>query len=152
MCGYDLNLTYPQNGKFPTLRSVDPSDPHRSEFQALSAKREFFRKTLSRFAFAAPTKASKRAEEGATAVTKRDLSQRANGTIDPWYGCFIYDELIDYALNFSAPWSESICMDARFLEMGCSRFLATGGWQTSLVTLTDLMYVETMRGFARTSC
>ncbi|KAI0794497.1 alpha/beta-hydrolase [Fomes fomentarius] len=105
LCGYDLNLTYPQNGKFPTLRSVDPSDPHRSEFQALSAKREFFRKTLSRFAFAAPTKASKRAEEGAGAVAKRDLSQRANGTLDPWYGCFIYDELIDYAMNFSAPWN-----------------------------------------------
>lgn len=35
---------------------------------------------------------------------KRDLIGRANGTIDPWYECDIYDELIDYALNFSLPW------------------------------------------------
>ena len=38
---------------------------------------------------------------------KRDLSQRPNGTIDPYYGCAIYDEMVDYALNFSLPWSES---------------------------------------------
>ena len=39
-------------------------------------------------------------------LARRDLSMRANGTIDTWYGCLIYDEMIDYALNFSAPWSE----------------------------------------------
>ena len=36
---------------------------------------------------------------------KRDLSGRANGTIDPWYACFLALELRDYALNFSLPWS-----------------------------------------------
>ncbi len=36
---------------------------------------------------------------------KRDLSGRANGTIDPMYGCFLAAELEDYALNFSLPWS-----------------------------------------------
>ena len=36
---------------------------------------------------------------------KRDLTGRANGTIDPWYACDLYDEMIDYALNFSLPWS-----------------------------------------------
>ena len=35
---------------------------------------------------------------------KRDLSGRANGTIDPFYGCFLLDELIDYAVNFTFPW------------------------------------------------
>lgn len=40
-------------------------------------------------------------------LAKRDLVGRANGTIDPWYGCFIYDEMIDYALNYTYPWSES---------------------------------------------
>ena len=39
-----------------------------------------------------------------TRLDKRDLSGRANGTIDPWYGCFIYDEMIDYALNYTYPW------------------------------------------------
>ncbi|RDX51221.1 alpha/beta-hydrolase [Lentinus brumalis] len=102
LCGYDLNLTYPQNGHFPTLQFVNPSDPHRSEFQTLAAKRQFFRKTLSKSALAASANI-KRSEDGA--VAKRDLSMRANGTIDPWYGCFIYDEMIDYAFNFSAPWN-----------------------------------------------
>lgn len=37
---------------------------------------------------------------------KRDLSGRANGTIDPYYKCDLIDEVLDYALNFSAPWSE----------------------------------------------
>ncbi|KAI0730653.1 alpha/beta-hydrolase [Earliella scabrosa] len=105
LCGYDLNLTYPQRGgHFPTLRTVDPSDPLRDEFEAFkSSKREFFRKTLSSFAFAAPAN-TKRAEEGALA-RGGVLSMRANGTLDPWYGCFIYDEMIDFAVNFSAPWN-----------------------------------------------
>lgn len=37
---------------------------------------------------------------------KRDLSGRANGTIDPFYKCDLFDEMVDYALNFSLPWSE----------------------------------------------
>lgn len=36
---------------------------------------------------------------------KRDLTGRANGTIDPWYLCDLLDEVVDYALNFSVPWS-----------------------------------------------
>ena len=35
---------------------------------------------------------------------KHDLSARANGTIDPFNGCFLLDELIDYAVNFTFPW------------------------------------------------
>jgi hypothetical protein len=27
---------------------------------------------------------------------KRDFSDRANGTIDPWYGCDLFGEVIDY--------------------------------------------------------
>ena len=37
---------------------------------------------------------------------KRDLTGRANGTIDPFYGCSLLDELIDYAVNFTFPWCE----------------------------------------------
>ncbi|KAF8137719.1 Alpha/Beta hydrolase protein [Boletus edulis] len=32
------------------------------------------------------------------------LHSRANGTIDPWYQCDIYSEMIDYAINFTFPW------------------------------------------------
>ena len=41
-------------------------------------------------------------------ASKRDLSGRANGTIDPYYGCFLLSELQDYALNYSLPWSAYI--------------------------------------------
>ena len=37
---------------------------------------------------------------------KRDLIGRSNGTLDPWYGCFLFEELYDYAINFTFPWSE----------------------------------------------
>lgn len=36
---------------------------------------------------------------------KRNLSGRANGTIDPWYQCDLTDQVAEYALNFSLPWS-----------------------------------------------
>ena len=86
------------------MNPADPNSPYiLNEVDA--AKRQFFKKTLSRFASQAEElQLAKRADEKA-AVAKRDLSLRANGTIDSWYGCFIYDELIDYALNYSAPWS-----------------------------------------------
>jgi carboxypeptidase D len=35
---------------------------------------------------------------------RRDLAGRANGTIDPWYGCDVYSEMLDYAINFTFPW------------------------------------------------
>lgn len=47
------------------------------------------------------------AKRDAWLAEKRDLTGRGNDTtIDPFYGCFIYDELLDYATNFSIPWSE----------------------------------------------
>jgi carboxypeptidase D len=39
---------------------------------------------------------------------KRDLAGRANGTIDPWYGCDVYDEMYDYAVNFTFPWCMNV--------------------------------------------
>ena len=44
---------------------------------------------------------------------KRDLSDRANGTIDPWYGCNLLDELVEYAVNFTFPWSKSLSSQLR---------------------------------------
>ncbi|KAI0333847.1 alpha/beta-hydrolase [Cubamyces sp. BRFM 1775] len=109
LCGYDLNLTYPGEGHFPTLKFVEPEDPFRSQskraFSRLnSASRDNRRLQLRALADHAERAVVERREHGA-AVAKRDLSGRANGTIDPWYGCDIYDEMIDYAVNFSFPWS-----------------------------------------------
>jgi len=50
------------------------------------------------------TSLSNRERVRARDVWKRDLTGRANGTIDPWYGCDVYDEMLDYAINFTFPW------------------------------------------------
>ena len=47
---------------------------------------------------------SKRERNRAREAWKRNLSGRANETIDPWYGCDLYDEILDYAINFTFPW------------------------------------------------
>ena len=110
MCGYDLNLTYPQNGHFPTL---DPPFPN---FDGVSKSRaSVYKKALIKQALVADTqKRSAGIFERAVDETrlakrdawKRDLAGRANGTIDPFYKCDLLDEMYDYAVNFSLPWSK----------------------------------------------
>ncbi|KAI0664279.1 alpha/beta-hydrolase [Cubamyces menziesii] len=134
LCGYDLNLTYPQDGHFPDLQFVLPTDPNRAGFIGL-AQRKTFTTSLTRLAVSskhAGTPSVRVAEEHAKLArraahimagsadaaevrahqerdgkqaAKRDLSLRANGTIDPWYGCFLFDEMVDYALNYTWPWN-----------------------------------------------
>jgi carboxypeptidase D len=33
------------------------------------------------------------------------LADRLSGSIDPWYGCELFDEMVDYAVNYTWPWS-----------------------------------------------
>ncbi|KAH9847538.1 alpha/beta-hydrolase [Lenzites betulinus] len=117
LCAFDLNLTYPQVGNFPTLNLVEPTS--NSELsQSLLAPTEGRARTASlqkavseKFTTSHSKRSlSKRAEfferrEDSRRAWKRDLTGRANGTIDPFYGCFLLDELIDYAVNFTFPWS-----------------------------------------------
>jgi len=104
LCGYDLNLTYPQNGHFPTLK--DPSFGSVPE-AARKARGSLSLKTLAKQSGRLSQASSDRKRELARRNEdwKRDLSNRPNGTLDPWYGCFIYFELIDYATNFTFPWT-----------------------------------------------
>jgi carboxypeptidase D len=37
---------------------------------------------------------------------KRSIAGRPNGTLDPYYGCFLFDELWEYAANYSIPWAQ----------------------------------------------
>ncbi|KAJ6483954.1 alpha/beta-hydrolase [Mycena sanguinolenta] len=115
LCGFDLNLTYPQNGHFPTLNLVRPTehsaftqsllDPVESRakklHESISAK---FVEVHGRDALLKRDDFHQR-REAKREQWKRDLSGRANGTIDPFYGCFLLDELEDYAINFTFPWS-----------------------------------------------
>jgi carboxypeptidase D len=111
LCGYDLNLTYPQGAPFPSLRPNQlPSSS--SLFQGAGRTRprtltkEAFRSALARTSQSSSSLSKRelavRAEK--REAWKRDLSQRANGTIDPFYQCFLLFELLDYAVNFTTPW------------------------------------------------
>lgn len=54
---------------------------------------------------------SKRERIRAREAWKRSL---ANGTIDSWYGCDLYDEMLDYAINFTFPWCMTFSL--RYLD------------------------------------
>lgn len=112
LCGYDLNLTYPQNGTFPTLNytSGQQAALNRVASHTTRAARSLKDTIVDKLTKRQSTegestyvsRSAKRSE------WKRDLSGRANGTIDSWYGCDIFDEMIDYAVNFTFPWSKRL--------------------------------------------
>ena len=66
-----------------------------------------FRSRLRTNLARSPANLDKRKRELAQREWKRDLSNRPNGTIDPWYGCDLFDFVIDYALNFTYPWTNN---------------------------------------------
>ncbi|KAJ7112959.1 alpha/beta-hydrolase [Mycena epipterygia] len=108
LCGYDLNLTYPQNGHFPTLKdpsfgsSIPAGSRARTSLKALAAQN-------GRFSQASRSDKRELARrEESRQLWKRNLEGRPNGTLDPFYGCFIYGELLDYATNFSFPWTSPL--------------------------------------------
>ncbi|KAF8521294.1 alpha/beta-hydrolase [Gautieria morchelliformis] len=111
LCGYDLNLTYPQAAPFPPLRPNQISSGS-GLFQGAARTPRALTKEAFRSAFArapeSPSSLSKRdlaVRAQKREAWKRDLSQRPNGTIDPFYQCFLLFELLDYAVNFTKPWS-----------------------------------------------
>ncbi|KIM44598.1 hypothetical protein M413DRAFT_8957 [Hebeloma cylindrosporum] len=113
LCGFNVNLTYPQQGTipdvdfiFPTQRDI-PFAARRKSSKRLFAK-EIARRAAEKSAFPVKrddeTDGSER-REAERQVWKRDLSLRTNGTVDPWYGCFLLDMFIDYAINYTFPWN-----------------------------------------------
>lgn len=119
MCGYDLNFTYPQNGIFPTLldpfASVSEDDsvlisigrnPSVRSSSLMTSVAERYAARNGNVDFPRTlTKRDLEVREEKRLQWKRDLSGRANGTLDPFYGCFLFDEVLDYASNFTFPWS-----------------------------------------------
>ncbi|KAG1721432.1 Alpha/Beta hydrolase protein [Suillus paluster] len=113
LCGYNLTLEYPQNGHFPTLTYTSGADPNTSGMSASGryrARQGQFSKKL--FLAKMEQKYNTRLAKRSTSLSKRerlrarDLAVQ-NGTIDTWYGCDVYDEMLDYAINFTFPWSLS---------------------------------------------
>ncbi|KAF4610524.1 hypothetical protein D9613_006929 [Agrocybe pediades] len=106
LCHFDINLTYPQNGVIPDVHFAQPAQ-REIPFTLLKSKRTFFQQLKLRAADESQSLAKRDLQERDVQKEnwKRDLSGRANGTIDPWYGCFLLDMYIDYAINFTFPWS-----------------------------------------------
>jgi carboxypeptidase D len=123
LCKYDLNLTYPQNGHFPSL--IDPNQTVSSDSlfsggslsKAKSAKSSWKRSIANKLAKRGSNSGLNARDiakrEDKRQQWKRDLAGRPNGTLDPWYGCYLWEEMTDYAVNFSFPWSTS------FLVVAC---------------------------------
>ncbi|EIW53484.1 alpha/beta-hydrolase [Trametes versicolor FP-101664 SS1] len=109
LCGYDLNLTYPQIEPFPTLNftsglkaALNRAAAHASRRSARTWKDTFLNELAARQRISERSVSADRSVR--RSERKRDISG-PTGTIDFWYGCDIFDEMTDYALNFTAPWT-----------------------------------------------
>ena len=110
LCGYNLTLKYPETQKFPTiapplgglLSGQGGSSKTQLRYSTYSST---FRSRLRTSLASASANLDKRKRELSQREWKRDLSTRANGTLDPWYGCDLLDFVIDYALNYTYPWT-----------------------------------------------
>lgn len=129
LCGFNISLQYPQNGIIPDVNFTFPTERVIPFAQMLSRK-TFKQKLTRRIAEESASISLRKREdrELASQNWKRDLSLRTNGTIDPWvrnacicivwieltrsnqYGCFLLDMFIDYALNYTFPWSTCIAI------------------------------------------
>ncbi|KAJ3548230.1 hypothetical protein NM688_g5322 [Phlebia brevispora] len=135
LCGLDLNLSYPQTGgNFPSINLVtgqnqntttnNPDDDEDSDEDSKKANgssnnsnnnnkramssRGFYAEVKARYYDGERLSLAQREEKRHKRdVWKRDLTGRANGSIDSWYGCFVWDEMVDYAVNFTYPWNVS---------------------------------------------
>lgn len=148
LCGFDINLTYPQTGgNFPTL-FINPGPAQlaaetlllesEARYAGLSWKGRIVQKLQDKQTddpVSLETRHQKREE------WKRDLSSRPNGTIDPFYGCDLFDEMVDYALNFSFPWSKLPAVSSSLhVDLTLSLLLANGGFDVSLsICRTDIV-------------
>lgn len=102
LCKLDVNLTYPQQDIIPTIYLPVPISP--SLLNTQTSWVQEISKKAKKISAVSSASFDKREQESRRYLWKRNLSGRANGTIDPHYGCNIFDEMIDYALNFTYPW------------------------------------------------
>ncbi|TDL23044.1 alpha/beta-hydrolase [Rickenella mellea] len=121
LCGYNVNLTYPQTGgKFASIflpSAVDPNSPFfftgppQAQAQSrtsLSLQKKTYAKYLNSAASTKVKRAVTKREierERRHNEWKRSLALRPNGTLDTWYGCNLWEEMWDYAVNYTFPWT-----------------------------------------------
>ncbi|EPQ57234.1 alpha/beta-hydrolase [Gloeophyllum trabeum ATCC 11539] len=110
LCGYDLNLSYPETAPFPTLplqwgTIINGSvvmDRKRNKFSKSAFKNGLATKIKQQGELLTARDLETREERRQS--WKRDLLRRSNDTLDPYYGCDLLDHVIDYVLNYTFPW------------------------------------------------
>ncbi|KZV96767.1 alpha/beta-hydrolase [Exidia glandulosa HHB12029] len=104
LCGYDIELTYPQTGgHFAPLQEHQPTAKGRM---------------LENFATTGPPGHFLHRQHLTWGQRKRSLTPLPQdrprllqpnavpaGEIDAWYGCFLFDSVTDFAVNFSFPYA-----------------------------------------------
>ncbi|KAJ4480940.1 alpha/beta-hydrolase [Lentinula aciculospora] len=117
LCGYDLNLTYPQlGGKFPSLEVKYGNIGERVHgfSRRSSSLIGHHRRTIAHKNFNSPwakqTKTRPRSENDPSSFNKT-----LAGEINTYYGCDIRDMVLEYTLNNTYPWSE--LRDASYFDI-----------------------------------
>ncbi|GJJ10947.1 hypothetical protein Clacol_005176 [Clathrus columnatus] len=129
LCGYDINISYPQKGgPFPTLRppllkagdqtiniyltpKLRSHELFRHKKSALQTMKDVVpddheeKKAQFHFEISQHQDNNDRAAALSEWKAQRGLPGRGNGVIDPYYECDLYAELVDWAVNFTEPWS-----------------------------------------------
>ncbi|GJE98051.1 serine carboxypeptidase-like protein [Phanerochaete sordida] len=111
LCGFDLNLTYPQNGTFPTLNPPLPWSGNTLDMRRRVRDTMSFKQALRQEGAKRRTDIARRdAAKEAARFARRDqwkreyLNRRADGQLDPIYQCDLHDQMINYALTSALPW------------------------------------------------
>ncbi|KAF9525356.1 Alpha/Beta hydrolase protein [Crepidotus variabilis] len=101
LCKFDINLTYPQHGLIPDPGIIYPTQ--RNFSLSMKVDRFNFASSLKRRSVEPEISLAKR--EAARQEWKREVIDQGNGTINPWYGCFLINMYTDYAYNYTFPWN-----------------------------------------------
>jgi len=104
LCKHDINLTYPQNGLLPsviTAPAVNGIERTTTELYRLKGILKKFQPQNFPLDMHNMHKNKRQSEQpiGGT------LTGRINGSIDSRYGCGSFSMLVEYAHNFTSPWS-----------------------------------------------
>ncbi|KAI0714404.1 alpha/beta-hydrolase [Cerioporus squamosus] len=103
LCGYDLNLTYPQvGGTLPSL-STGPTPGGSLELSKNTLKR---RRSVGRLVRNVVDKLDERKGSRSSRRKRQFVRPTSNGTINPDYGCDLFDEALHYALDNVQPWTD----------------------------------------------
>lgn len=131
LCNYDLNLTYPQTGgHFPTLLSpFHVTFDSRVVFGGPRASARFDLNYLSRANFISEFVKRSEREDSHTKVKRQRQQQLTlaqwkrdhlnKKTLDEDYGCFLWEEMTDFATNFTFPWCKCFLVFVIIRELNC---------------------------------